>query len=205
MIMNKHQEKRQLRSEIKAITHQNVDGRTSLDDLRKMLADVQTEELARKERVAAKEAEQAQKKAERLARIERRGPLEEFIKLDKNEYIDKSEQRFANLLWIAKHTIDCFPKKMEEFTTSIAENPEHAMSWSMGFMQATAQFKVAKEMMNFFDRGATPQGWKENCETKVLNYAKWPARSTLVTSNLMEECMMEAWAKALDTAIYSSF
>ena len=88
--------------------------------------------------------------------------------------------------------------RIAKFAVEVQENPAHAMTWAMDTFSAAAEIKVQTEVINTLKDGCSLAAAIEHCNQRVLWGARNPARSTSVTSNLLEQEMVVAYAKTAE-------
>ena len=172
-----------------------VDGRWSEATLADKIAREKARIAQRAADEAKREAEKEAARKAREARVAARGPVADFIKA--NRFSDNDEDRRLSrcMAWvvgvIADHEI-----KTAKLADGFAENPTHAMSWSIEFFTHAAQYQVARQLMNGYESGMTAKGVQEVAMREVMHKASNPSRSTSPTSNLVDQELLAAWTKA---------
>jgi len=187
----------ELRDQYKELSGDFADGRWKEPRLAEEVSRL-LEAKAEKEAKAA-EAERQKQIAKEMkeARIAARGPLEKFIQNRSSDFLSESDQRFAFSLRLAVSVIEQEKTSLEKFAKEVQETPSYALSWSKSLFEVVGKATVAKEMVKWFENGATYEGWVENAQSEALRKARSPAMSTSPTSNLMETYIAAAWADAV--------
>lgn len=186
--------KAELQSQFHTLSGFKADGRWSVQKLTEEVDELRKKDAERKAAVAEREEQDRLAHEERLARIEARGPLDEFVKSRHNETLSESDRKFASKLRRAVSVIECEQKELKKFAEQVVENPTHALSWSKGLFVLVAEAVVAREMVNWFERGGTFEGWVTHATKTALAKGRSPSMSTSPTSNLMDTFVAAAWA-----------
>lgn len=190
------QRKRALRKEIKDLGGYDIDGRTTIADLEAGLESLRKKITEKQALIQAKEEAEAKAKAERLARIESRGPAEEFA--EKSNELKGEERKLAYIIRHALRVVSTKEEEIEKFNESMKSDPIYALSWGITQYVGFAKIRVMEELLRHFEYGCTFDDWKNYAIEQALRGARYPARSTSTTSNLMEQCITEAWGKHVE-------
>lgn len=85
-----------------------------------------------------------------------------------------------------------------EFEDRFKENPSHALDWAIGTFEAAARKKIWTFVLNIEQRDRSNEEVVSliaaHALNEAVNGARWPQRSTEPSSNLMHQCMTQAWA-----------
>ena len=84
------------------------------------------------------------------------------------------------------------------FAVEVQENPAHAMTWAMDTFSTAAEIKVLSEVIIALKDGCTLAAAIKNCNERVFWGARNPPHSTSITSNLLEQEMIVAYAKTAE-------
>lgn len=186
-----------LRNAYHELTGNFADRRWGLARLQTEVSRLQEEKETREaERIAAENQKRIAQEI-REARIARRGNLNDFIVLRNSDQLDEEDRRFAYALRRAVSLVEQEANEIEKFANELRKNPTYALSWSKGLFEMTAKASVAREMINWFNRGGTFSGWVEEATKEALRKARSPSMSTSPTSNLMGTYIAAAWADAV--------
>lgn len=146
-------------------------------------------------------AAQAEREAKRKADAEAEVARREAIKAARGtaaEYVERADDRFGNLRWMMRgvvHTVEGFEKVKADFIEKVQKDPSYALSWSVGFFEATAKFDVCKSIMYMFDEmGLEEEEIKKEIMERALQKNRYRASSSSPSSNLMDQCEGAAWA-----------
>jgi hypothetical protein len=109
---------------------------------------------------------------------------------------------------LAAWKIKSATKDIEEYAAKVLKDPAHALSWGSGAFEAAATIKVWSEVKQWLAAAEERKGdltpetvvakIVEQMTREALRGALYPARSTSVTSNLMEQEVLAARARLLD-------
>lgn len=92
-------------------------------------------------------------------------------------------------------------KSCDEWSKKFAENHSYALSWSSDVFASAAKVDVSKQVLLFLDENIDKSltevvtTLRQHAHDKAWRAARYPARSTSPTSNLMEQCEAAAWAE----------
>ena len=88
-------------------------------------------------------------------------------------------------------------ESIEVFAAKLVANPAHVLSWGTDAFKTAADLKIAKQVLNALNDGATVEQVKSTLMDRVLNRSKYPPQSTSPCSNLMEQYELAAYAELL--------
>jgi len=100
---------------------------------------------------------------------------------------------------------------VKEFATKLAQSeaPNHIMKWSGSTFQAAANYEVAMMAVRHFDGKSLPQPLRSAAELvedleatvlrKLTNHSYGYSRSSSLTTNLAEDCELQAYADLYKT------
>ena len=88
--------------------------------------------------------------------------------------------------------------RIAKFAVEVQEYPAHAMAWAMSTFSVAAEIRVLLEVIDALKSGCTLSAAIEHCKQRVLWGASNPPRSTSVTSNLLEQEVVVAYAKTAE-------
>lgn len=147
---------------------------------------------------AEREAAEAARKAKLAAEAERRGTLESFVERSK----DMSEEDRA-LGWKLRYFLgdeENYARELAKFQENLAKHPTYALSWSGSLFAAAAAHEVAKEVRGWFEAGADMADVTDEALKQAMRGARnlGNSRSTSTTSNLVDDCKANAWARAYE-------
>jgi len=101
---------------------------------------------------------------------------------------DREDFQLGVTMRWAYGAVDAWPKMLEEHTKKLAQNPVHTLDWSGDFMQAAADFELAKHVVELFEDGLSFDEMREAFEREMFNQGSRAfSRSTSQMSNLMED------------------
>ena len=87
---------------------------------------------------------------------------------------------------------------MNEFKTKLEKDASYAFEWSQAAFAAAAEIEVGRIIVAAMESGTTAEAIKSNALDQALRGARYPARSTSVQSNLMEQEVAAVWAKVYE-------
>jgi hypothetical protein len=151
-------------------------------------------EQARRE--AEKEAAAEKARADRDALIKARGDFETYAGTYRRSEND-SEYRLSRAVRWAQNAIAQHEKMTADLVKKFAENPANAMSWGGTYFTHAAEYNAAVGVKQMFEDGYTVDAMRAVVMRDVMHKAKYPARSTSPTSNLMEQEELAASTKLL--------
>jgi hypothetical protein len=169
------------------------DGRSSKVNLISMILSHYQKLDDAEQRSAALRAKAEQLAAMAKERAERRAQNPDFdwksIWCDDE---DKEDVRYA--MRSAKKAVDEWAETLEAHQAKVAKNPVFALGWSGSFMEAAAEYKVAKLLLAEWFQGASVADLTEECLLNTLRFAReGSSRSTSTMSNLMDDLQRKAW------------
>jgi hypothetical protein len=95
---------------------------------------------------------------------------------------------------------------LDKFRKYFDINPAHALEQSMQAFEAAGTLRLCQtlkqEIAEAVERGESETFLAQiqrHCQGKMYRGARWPTRSTSITSNLMEQCDLAAHAELYDT------
>jgi|GEM_PF-5783490 len=88
-------------------------------------------------------------------------------------------------------------KKIDEFTARFKEHQVYAMTWSDSLFEAVTRKSAVEEIQEALSNGATLDDVEKHLTKEVLQRARFPQRSTSVSSNLVEQYLNSARAELL--------
>lgn len=143
---------------------------------------------------AEKAAAQAAETAARDARVEARADVDAWIHAAK----ETEEAVLGYALRRALATVEAWPNVLADYQSKLAKSPVYTLSWSGQFMEQAADFQVASWLVEGFKVGALLQDLTAEALRETLRAAKGSSRSTSVMSNLVDDCLGQAWAKCYE-------
>jgi hypothetical protein len=99
-------------------------------------------------------------------------------------------------------------RDLEEFQGKLKDNPYYALEWSMEAFTSAAKQAFTKRLLAAMsrmeemfcnDEERILAHLRHTIEIEVRNGARWPARSTSVPSNLLNQCELAVAADFLTT------
>lgn len=185
------------RSQVRAIADQlfQVDGRSSKATMIESILSYYERADEANRRAAEMKAENERRIAEFAARAERRAanPDLDFGSIPTD---DKDEERAHYAMRTAKSAVDGWADKLTAHTAKLAESPVYALGWSGSFIEAAAEYEVAKSLLDAWFAGASVDDMADECLKVTLRLAKeGTSRSTSAMSNLMDDVQRQAWAR----------
>lgn len=106
----------------------------------------------------------------------------------------------AQIVHMLTAKLECAQDSLAKFQAQLQENPVYALSWSQEKFLDAAWVRLATEMLAALgeDKGETAALVAREMQRRVLAAARSPARSSSVTSNLMEQAQAQAAAELLE-------
>ncbi len=87
--------------------------------------------------------------------------------------------------------------ELAEWTEKLAKDPSYALDWGMTAFKAAADIKVLSMVAYYFSMGLDVSDIRTEFDKEVYRGASFPCRSTSPTSNLMEQEIVAAYARAI--------
>lgn len=189
-----------LRNEYRDLTGQEADGRWGEPKLNKELTVQRAKAAERQAAFDAAEAKRQAAKEEREARAAARGSWEQFCDraYTKDSGLSEEEMRLAYVARRMKNQLQSAEGVLADFAEKLAEDPSYALSWGMRSFEAAAERYVSLLVKSYVVSGATYDDLKSMATKEALRGARFPERSTSVTSNLMAQCTTAAWAALVE-------
>jgi len=179
-----------LRKELKSLDI-TVDYRWSEKTLRDKI-------IERKEQIESA----AESKRKRIAGDEAKAKIRADLILERGPWAEFADTRSGRLSFAVGHAL-MIQKQQVKIAAKLADkfsgDPAYTMSWSGEYFTHAAEFQVAMQLQGAFELGATVEQIVSSITSEVLNGARWPARSTSVVSNLMEQEVLAARSRLLST------
>lgn len=163
----------------------------------KVLAAVTT---AREAELRAEEqaAAEAAAKAEREARAAERADFDAW-KAPIQSNPNHAEYRLLVGVNRAKAGLESWEKEKADFLERFMKTPSYALSWCGSTFEAAADRDICQWLVEGFELGCTVDVLAEEALRSCLRMAKsGNSRSTSTVSNLMDDAMCQAWAKAYE-------
>jgi len=128
---------------------------------------------------------------------------------------DLPQQILSAIQWF-KVLVEQEDQKLEEFISSLRENPQHAMEWSNETFQIASRIQVLEMILAYLTKEVTEDSAEQDpvlfqlemvnqliarLTDDVFRGARNPARSTSVASNLAKETLVEAQAEFLEKLV----
>jgi hypothetical protein len=148
------------------------------------------------ERKLKEEQDRIRHKEEMQNRADARGSWEVFTSYT-TVVTDEDEQKVQNLAVQCKYDIENANAAIQKFMDAMRNDPMYALSWSKNVFSSAAEKKVAERVAHMILIGASHKQLMTEMQKEVNNRAKYIPSSTSATSNLAEQCELEAWASLL--------
>lgn len=87
---------------------------------------------------------------------------------------------------------------LDKWAVKFGNNPGYALEWAEGIFETAAKFEVNEALIDWFSGDRSYEEIKAIVEQIVVDKAKYPARSTSKTSNLMSDYRLACYAYELD-------
>jgi len=184
------------RSQVRATADQlfQVDGRSSKATMIESILTHYERSDSANRRAAEQKAENERRVAEYKERADRRAmnPDLDFRSIP----CDKDEERAHYAMRTAKSAVDGWADKIASHQAKLAESPVYALGWSGTFMEAAAEYEIAKSLLDAWFAGASVADMTDECLKNTLWFAKeGSSRSTSAMANLMDDMQRQAWAR----------
>ncbi|HEY7823762.1 MAG TPA: hypothetical protein VIG24_13050 [Acidimicrobiia bacterium] len=183
------------------------DNRSGVEKLATQM-DAHDAAVAERERLdAEREAEQERAKSEREERAAERADFDAWASMVRAARDDDSSaySLSVTMRW-AYNEVDGWEKRLAEHVAKVTENPVHALSWAGDFVQAAANFEVAKHLVDLFEAGVSAADMEDEIMRAMFNKAdRAVSRSTSVMSNLTDDCVRVAYTEAAKRITGRSF
>jgi len=108
--------------------------------------------------------------------------------------VQTAEQK---LLAKLQRELETLQESLDKFATKFAEDPAYALSWGHDTFEKAARQRKVRGVIVALESGKTIADVRELLTSDVLHRAKYPAHSTSVTSNLIEQYELAASADLL--------
>jgi len=162
---------------------------TKEEIIKKILA-----EADRQARVEAEQVATRKKFEQRKARSEERKDIDTWLL-----NTDNRKSKLGFMVSTALSDIENYEKERNSFIKNIEADPVYALSWSQKFFQATACYKVAKDLIIYFEAGMSEEEIIQAFAEELTTNASLVPASTSQQSNLID---MEITAAIARTSRY---
>jgi len=113
----------------------------------------------------------------------------------------KEERRRENIAWLRERLRDerdRAKKELDDFAAKLASDPIYALGWAEGAYDAAGTYHVLAEVIAAFEEGCSAKDALASVTREALRGARWPERSTSVTSNRLSQAKTAAYANAIE-------
>lgn len=112
-----------------------------------------------------------------------------------------NSEKLKVILMSMQSSVSMAQKKLDGFAADLKKDPVHAFEWGSSSMEAAATLDIYTSVIKSLTKKgatATPESVYKYAMEQVMNKARYPARGSSPTSNLMHTLSLSVWTQVAE-------